>query len=220
MFVLISNELAYPLADAHVVGGASLIDLIWLLLFVVGLVTAAFTGRINQVSQAVLGGAERGVTLSLGLISVIALWFGLMKIAEKAGVIEWLSTVLRPVARFLYPSVPPNHPAMGSILANMSANILGIGNAATPLGLKAMKELQELNPNKDTASDAMCTLLAINTASITLIPTATIAIRMQYHSANPTAVVGTTVLATAIGTVIAIILDRVFRFMSHRKRST
>ena len=196
-----------------------MIDLIWLLLFLVGLITAAFTGRIQEVSQAVLGGAERGVTLSFGLISVIALWFGLMRIAEKAGLIDWLSAVLRPLARFLYPSVPPNHPAMGSILANMSANILGIGNAATPLGLKAMKELQELNPDKETASDAMCTLLAINTASVTLIPTATIAMRMQYHSANPTSVIGPTVLATAMGTAVAIVLDRTFRFFSHRKRN-
>jgi spore maturation protein A len=197
-----------------------LIDLIWLGLFVVGLGTAAFTGRINDVSQAVLGGAERGVTLSFGLVSVIALWFGLMKIAENAGVIEWLSKLLRPIARFLYPSVPPDHPAMGSILANMSANILGIGNAATPIGLKAMRELQELNPDKETASDAMCTLLAINTASITLIPTATIAIRMQYHSANPTAIVGTTVVATGMATLAAIILDRLFRAMARRKKAT
>jgi spore maturation protein A len=106
---------------------------------------------------------------------------------------------------------------MGAILANMSANLLGLGNAATPLGLKAMQELQKLNASKDTASDAMCTLLAVNTASITLIPTTVIAVRMQYHSHNPTAIVGTTIVATAIGTVAAIILDRIFRAWSHRR---
>src|SRR5579875_1982889 len=116
-----------------------------------------FDGKMNQVAEGILKGAESGVTLSLGLISVIALWLGLMNIAEKAGAIQWLSKVLKPIAKFLFPSVPSNHPAMGAILANMSANVLGIGNAATPLGLKAMHELQTLNADKETASDAMCT---------------------------------------------------------------
>jgi spore maturation protein A len=195
------------------------IDLIWLSLFLIGFITAICTGRVDAVASAVLGGAERGVTLSIGLISVIALWFGLMKIAEQGGLIEVLSKVLRPIARLLYPSVPADHPAMGAILANMSANVLGIGNAATPLGLKAMKELQTLNPDKETASDAMCTLLAINTASITLIPTTVIAFRMQYHSHNPTSVVGTTIVATTIGTLAAIVLDRLFRALNRRRAS-
>ncbi|WAH39072.1 nucleoside recognition domain-containing protein [Alicyclobacillus dauci] len=196
-----------------------MIDFIWLVLFIVGIITAMFTGHMNNVADAILKGSEKGVTLSIGLIAVIALWLGLMNIAEKAGAIAWLSRVLRPVARMLFPSVPADHPAMGAILANMSANLLGIGNAATPLGLKAMHELQTLNPDKDRASDAMCTLLAINTASITLIPTTVIAIRMQYHSAHPTAVVGTTLVATAIGTVAAIILDRLFRWLDRRRHA-
>lgn len=205
--------------DPLSVGGVpAVIDLIWLILFLTGIVTAMFTGNMNHVASGVLTGAERGVTLSIGLVSVIALWLGLMNIAEKAGAIAWLSRILRPVAQFLFPSVPSDHPAMGAILANMSANLLGIGNAATPLGLKAMHELQTLNPKKDTASDAMCTLLAINTASITLIPTTVIAIRMQYHSGHPTDVVGTTLVASAIGTLFAIMLDRFFRRMDRRRR--
>lgn len=195
-----------------------MIDLIWLILFVVGIVTAMFTGDMSKVADAILTGAGKGVELSIALISVIALWLGLMNIAEKAGAIAWLSRLLRPIAEFLFPSVPADHPAMGAILANMSANLLGIGNAATPLGLKAMSELQKLNPDKDTASDAMCTLLAVNTASITLIPTTVIAIRMQYHSQHPTAVVGTTLVASAIGTVFAIVLDRVFRRLDRKRR--
>ncbi|MCL6515757.1 nucleoside recognition domain-containing protein [Alicyclobacillus sp.] len=196
-----------------------MIDLIWLILFVAGVVTAAFTGRMQAVASAVLGGAETGVALAIALVSVISLWLGLMRIAELGGLVDWLTRCLRPVGRFLYPSVPPDHPAMGSILANMSANILGLGNAATPLGLKAMQELQSLNEDKETASDAMCTLLAINTASITLIPTTVIAVRMQSHSADPTAIVGTTLLATCFGTVAAVILDRLFRAWSKRGRS-
>lgn len=195
-----------------------MIDFIWLLLFCTGLLTAIFTGKVGDVSQAVLGGAENGVKLSIGLISVIAFWLGIMNIAEKAGLVQILSRLLRPVGRFLYPSVPEDHPAMGAILANMSANILGLGNAATPLGLKAMQELQTLNDDKETASDAMCTLLALNTASIALVPTTVIAVRMQYGSAHPTSIVGTTIVATTIGTVAAVILDRVFRRLSRRRR--
>lgn len=194
-----------------------MIDFIWLFLFGCGIVTAAFTGKMHQVTQAIVGGAESGVTLALGLIAVIALWLGLMTIAERAGMVQWLANHLRPVGRFLYPSVPPDHPAMGAILANMSANLLGVGNAATPLGLKAMSELQKLNPDKSTASDAMCTLLAVNTASITLIPTTVIAVRLKYGSHDPMAVVGTTIVATALATGVAIVLDRLFRHMSRRR---
>ncbi|MBX5436154.1 MAG: spore maturation protein [Alicyclobacillaceae bacterium] len=194
-----------------------MIDFIWLLLFVAGVVTAALTGRMAAVSKAVLTGAESGVTLCLGLVAVISLWLGLMRIAERAGLVNWLARALRPVGRFLYPSVPPDHPAMGAILANMSANILGVGNAATPLGIRAMQELQKLNPRKDTASDAMCTLLAVNTASVTLIPTTVIAVRMQFGSRDPAAVVGTTLVATLIGTGAAIVLDCLFRRWSKRR---
>jgi spore maturation protein A len=200
-------------------GGASLIDFIWLLLFCIGIVTAMFTGKMDAVSKSVLDGAEIGVELSIGFISVIAFWLGIMNIAEKAGIVRWLANKMKPIGKFLYPSVPEDHPAMGSILMNMSANILGVGNAATPLGLKAMQELQTLNDKKDTASDAMCTLLAINTASITLIPTTVIAVRMQFGSADPTSIVGTTIVATAIGTVGAVILDRLFRRWSRRGSS-
>jgi spore maturation protein A len=189
------------------------------MLFCVGVVTAMFTGKVNQVSEAVLGGAASGVELSIGLISVIAFWLGVMNIAEKAGLVRWMSRKLKPVGKYLFPSVPEDHPAMGSILSNMSANILGLGNAATPLGLKAMRELQSLNKDKETASDAMCTLLAINTASITLIPTVVIAMRMKFMSHNPTSVVGTTLIATVIGTIAAIVLDRTFRRFTRRRQA-
>lgn len=194
-----------------------MIDFIWFLLFVAGIVTAMFTGRMDQVSAGVLKGATQGVELCIGLIAVIALWMGIMKIAESAGLVQLLARFLRPIGRWLYPSVPPESPAMGSILANMSANLLGIGNAATPLGLQAMKDLQSLNPKKDRASDAMCTLLAVNTASITIIPTTVIAVRLQLGSHHPTMVVGTTIVATAIGTGVAIMLDRLFRRWSRRR---
>jgi len=195
-----------------------LIDFIWLMLFLVGVVTAMFTGRMDAVGKAVLMGAQSGVDLSIGLVSIVAFWLGMMNIAEHAGVVQWLSKLLAPIAKRLYPSVPMDHPAMGSILANMSANIIGLGNAATPLGLKAMKELQTLNTDKETASDAMCTLLALNTASISLIPTTVIAVRILYHSKDPTSVVATTIVATFLGTIAAILLDRVFRALNRQRR--
>lgn len=194
-----------------------MINTIWLILLVSGIAVGAFQDNMEGVTRGVLKGAESGVAVSLGLVSVLVFWLGLMKIAELAGMIQILAKWLRPLARWLYPSVPHDHPAMGSILANMSANILGLGNAATPLGLKAMEQLQELNPDKETASDAMCTLLAVNTASLTLIPATVIAIRMQYGSADPTSIVGSTIFATFLGTLVAILLDKYFRSREKRK---
>jgi spore maturation protein A len=196
-----------------------MINFIWLVLLVSGVVVAAIQGNIEKVTSAVLEGARQGVDVCIGLISILVFWLGIMKIAEKAGLVEWLARLLRPIARFLFPSVPVNHPAMGSILANMSANLLGLGNAATPLGLKAMKELQELNENGEEASDAMCTLLAINTAGITLIPATILGYRIHYGSKNPAEIIVSTILATAIATSAAVIFDRLFRARSKRKKA-
>ncbi len=184
---------------------------IWFGLFMSGMLVAALTGRIHTVTEGVLTGAKDGVLISFGLISIIAFWLGIMKIAEEAGVVQLLAKWLRPLAKWLYPSVPSDHPAMGSLIANMSANILGLGNAATPLGLKAMQELQSLNGDSTAASDAMCTLLAMNTASLTLIPATMIGLRMEFHSKAPGDIIGSTILATFIATGAAIILDRFYR---------
>ncbi len=189
-------------------------NIIWFGLFAVGLVVAAFTGRIDQVTEGVLGGAKDGVLVSFGLIGVISFWLGIMRIAEDAGLVDSLARLVSPFARWLYPSVPPDHPAMGALIANMSANILGLGNAATPLGLRAMRELETLNPGSDTASDAMCTLLALNTASLTLIPATVIGLRLEFHAKNPADIVGSTILATLVATAVAIWLDRHFRARS------
>ncbi|HHY67135.1 MULTISPECIES: nucleoside recognition domain-containing protein [Kyrpidia] len=195
-----------------------MVSALWLGLLISGFVAAAFQGKIDIVTQSMLKGAEEGVAVALGLISILVLWLGVMRVAEEAGLIAALARLLRPLARWLFPSVPADHPAMGSILSNMSANILGLGNAATPLGLKAMRELQELNPDKEQASDAMCTLLALNTASLTLLPTTVIALRMQYGATSPTDIVAPTILATAVGTAAAIFLDRYYRRRDARGR--
>jgi len=191
-----------------------MIHLIWLSMIVTGIVVAGVNGNITVINQAVFEGAKTGVTISLGLISVLTLWLGLMKIAEEAGLLQALARLLRPVVRFLFPSVPPGHPAEGYILSNMAANLFGLGNAATPMGLAAMRELQKLNPQKDTATPAMCTLLALNTSGLTLIPTTIISVRMTYGSAEPTEIIGTTLAATVLSTLAAVCFDKWFQWRS------
>jgi spore maturation protein A len=154
----------------------------------------------------------------LSLIAIISFWLGIMKLAEEAGLVRALALLVRPVMRFLFPSVPKDHPAMGAIVMNLSANILGLGNAATPMGLIAMRELQNLNQGRDSASDAMCTFLALNTSCITLIPTTIIGIRLLYGSTDPTCIVGPTIMATAFGMTVAIVADRVLRLLYSEKR--
>ncbi|MGG1515189.1 nucleoside recognition domain-containing protein [Paenibacillus oryzisoli] len=188
-----------------------MVNWIWLFFIVVGFGFAAINGDVEAVTQAAFDGAKSGVTVCFGLISVLVFWMGMMRIAEDAGILSKMARLLQPVVRFLFPSVPKDHPAIGYIMSNMSANILGLGNAATPMGIKAMQELQKLNSDKDTASTAMCTLLALNTSSITLIPTTLIAIRMNFNSMNPAEIVGTTLMATIISTAVAIFVDRWYR---------
>jgi spore maturation protein A len=188
-----------------------MVNFIWLFFIVGGFIVAAAQGNVEVATQAAFDGAKSGVTVCFGLISILVFWLGMMRIAEDAGILSKLAVLLRPIVRFLFPGVPKDHPAIGYIMSNMSANILGLGNAATPMGIKAMQELQKLNPDKEAASPAMCTLLALNTSSITLIPTTLIAIRMNYNSVNPAEIVGTTLLATIISTAAAILVDRWYR---------
>lgn len=188
-----------------------MINAIWIFMLVVGFIAAAAQGRIEIVTEAVFDGAKTGVSVSMGLISVMVFWLGMMRIAEDSGLLEKLAKMLGPIVRFLFPDIPRNHPALGYIMSNMSANLLGLGNAATPMGIRAMQELQKLNNNPTVATPAMCTLLALNTSSITLIPTTLIAIRMNFNSVNPAEIVGTTLLATIVATVAAMTADRWYR---------
>lgn len=188
-----------------------MVNIIWLGMIVLSVVFGAANGRLEEVAEAAFGGAQTGVTVSLGLISILVFWMGLMKIAERAGLVSRLSRLLAPAVRKLFPGVPADHPAMGYILSNMSANLLGLGNAATPMGIRAMQELQKLNPQPTVATPAMCTLLALNTASITLVPTTMIAIRMNFGSAHPAEIVASTLLATAVATAAAIVADVWYR---------
>lgn len=190
-----------------------MINFIWAGLLVSGFVIGALTGNLDAVTQAAIDNAETGVSLALGLIGVMALWLGLMKIAEDSGFIEKLAIALKPVMVKIFPDVPPDHPAMGAIIMNIAANMLGLGNAATPLGIKAMKELQTLNDEgeKDTASNAMVMFLAINTSAVTLIPVSTIAVLSAAGATNPTSIIGPTLVATSVSTIVAIIVARTFQ---------
>lgn len=188
-----------------------MVNWIWLGMIVVSVLFGAANGKMEKVAEAAFGGAQTGVTVCLGLISILVFWMGLMRVAEVAGLVRKISNLMAPIVRKLFPDVPPDHPAMGYILSNMSANLFGLGNAATPMGIKAMQELQKLNPNPTVATPAMCTLLALNTASITLVPTTIIAIRMNFGSLHPADIVAPTLLATVVSTGAAVLADRWYR---------
>ena len=184
-----------------------MLNIIWLALMVIGVTVAGFSGKAQAVTDAAFAAGKLAIETIIGLAGLMALWMGLMKIAEKSGLMEGLASLLKPVVRLLFPSVPGNHPAIGAMLMNISANMLGLGSAATPMGLKAMQELQELNREKETASEAMCTFLTLNTSSITLIPGTIIALRATYGSVNPSEIVGATLVASIVAGVVGIATD-------------
>ena len=196
-----------------------MLNYIWFGLLVIGVIAGVLTGNTQAVTDAAISNAETAVELAIGLIGVMALWLGLMKIAEEAGLVQLIGKWLRPIMKRLFPEVPEDHPAMGSMVMNFAANILGLGNAATPLGIKAMKELQDLNEEKDTASNSMCMFLAINTSSITLVASSVIAYRSAAGSANPSEIIGPTLVATIVSTVVAITVVKLFEKASKKKNA-
>jgi spore maturation protein SpmA len=170
---------------------------------------------VRAVGQGALDGATSAVTLAFGLVGVLSLWLGLLKIAEKAGLLDSLARLLAPVFRPLFRGVPDGHPALPAMLMNIAANALGLGNAATPFGLKAMAELEKLNPTPGRATDAQVLFLAINTASLQIVPTTVIALRAAAHSTDPAGILLPTLLSTGcalvVGVTTAKLLERVWR---------
>jgi spore maturation protein A len=187
---------------------------IWTFLVAAAVVAAAANGRMAELTTAAVESAGRAVTLSLGLAGVMALWLGLMRVAEEAGLVRALAVAARPLMRRLFPEVPPEHPAMGAMIMNVSANVLGLGNAATPFGVKAMQELETLNPRPGTATNAQALFCALNTASVQLVPASVIALRAAAGSQAPGEIIGATILASLCGAAVAILatklLARVF----------
>lgn len=187
-------------------------NLIWVGLLVTGVVVAGLRGDVEVITQASMTAAKLGVeSLVLELLGVIVLWLGIAKVAEDAGLIEALARGMKPLLRLIFPSVPPDHPAMGNMLMNIAANALGLGSAATPLGLKAMQELQEINPDPKQASDPMITFLVLNTSGVSLVPAFIVGLRAQMGSANPTEIVGITLLASLAATTVGLSADYLFR---------
>lgn len=184
---------------------------VWLGLIIAGVVVAAFGGRMDEVSVGIMNSVSSAVELFIGLMGIMALWTGVMRVAEKSGLVRQLSKVIRPALKLVFADVPKDHPAMGAMIMNIAANMLGLGNAATPLGVNAMKELQRLNPQPTKATNAMCTFLVINTSSVQLIPATVIGIRAAAGSINPTEIVGTALVATTVSTMVGILSVKILQ---------
>lgn len=194
-----------------------MVNIIWLALLLFGVAAAGLTGNMEQVTNAVFSSSTEAVSVTINIIGTLCLWMGLLKLAEESGLIDLIAKLVAPMSAWLFPSVPKNHKALSSIVMNLGANFLGLGNAATPFGLKAMAELQELNPHPNTATDAMITFMALNTSCITLIPATVISLRVQAGSYNSTEIVVASVLSTLIGTIFAIFTDRTLRRLYRRR---
>lgn len=190
---------------------------LWLSMILLSVIVGGIQGRLDQVVQAVTDSAKLGFEIALGLAGIMAFWLGIMEIASESGLINKLARLLRPIMRPLFPDVPAKHPAMGAMILNIAANMLGLANAATPFGIKAMKELQRLNQHVDEASDAMCTFLAINTSSVQLIPVTAIAFLAANGSVHPSSVIISSLIATTCSTVVGIIaVKQLARLPSYR----
>lgn len=182
-----------------------MLNIIWLGLIILSVVFGVMTGKIPAVVASVTESAKFAFELALGLTGIMSLWLGMMRIAEEAGFVRALARAIRPLMRRIFPDVPVDHPAMGAMVMNIAANMLGLGNAATPFGLKAMAELETLNPRPGVATNAMCTFLAINTSSVQLIPTSAIAFLAAAGAAHPTDIIITSLVATTFSTMAGII---------------
>lgn len=190
-----------------------MLNWVWLGLMIIALVVGAINGRMEEITKAAFDYANAAVKIAIDLIGIMALWLGIMNIAQEAGLVRLLARGLKPISRRLFPEIPPEHPAVGAMILNIAANWLGLSNAATPLGIKAMEELQKINPAKDTASNSMATFLSLNTASVTLIPATMIGIRVSLGSNNPAEIIGTTIFGSGIATIVAVIAAKFLQRM-------
>ena len=188
-----------------------MVGYIWAFLILIGIIYSFFTGNISIINDSILTNANKALELILNLMPIIVLWTGILKIAEVSGLLDKFAAFLRPILCKLFPDVPKDNKALGYISSNIAANMLGLGSAATPAGLKAMKELQEINQTKDTASTPMITFLVLNTAGVTIIPTTILALRGAYHSLNPGEIILPAIIATACSSIAGLTLDYFIR---------
>lgn len=184
---------------------------IFYFLIVISIVAGAINGKLDDVVNAILQGAELSVKVAFSLIGIMAFWLGMMKIAKQCGLIEFIAKLIKPITKRLFNEIPENSPAIGDIAMSFTANAFGLANAATPIGLKAMEELQHHNKEKASASNSMCLFLAMSTAGFQLVPATVIAILIGIGYPNPTSIIAPTLLVTAIAFVSAIILAKIFQ---------
>ena len=183
---------------------------IFFFLIVFSIIFGIVNGRTQEVVNSILEGADLSVKIALSLIGIMAFWLGIVRVAEKAGLVKWIAKILKPITKWLFNEIPPESPAIGNVALSVSANALGLTNAATPIGLKVMEELQEENEDKTTASNAMCMFLAMNTAGFQIIPATVIAVLVAVGSKNPTEIILPTFIVTSIAFVSAILLAKLF----------
>lgn len=192
-----------------------MLNYIWAGLLLFGFITAIINGRVDIATKAAMDSAKAGVNLGIELIGVVCLWNGLMAVAEKGGLVKAFTKALTPLMKIIFPEIPQKHRAVGAMVMNMAANFFGLGNAATPFGLKAMTELQKLNKDKETATDAMCMFLVINTATLQLVPATVIALRSAAGSVNPTEIMLpiwiSSIAAFTCGIIICKLFAKVWR---------
>lgn len=188
-----------------------MVNTIWGCFIILGVLFSIFTGNVQLINKQILECTKVSIDMILRIFPVLALWLGIMNIAKLSGLFDILSNFFRPFLSKLFPEIPKNHESLGYISSNVVVNMLGLGNAATPFGLKAMKSLQELNPKKDTATQSMITFLILNTSGLTLVPTTVISLRLMHGSNNPTQTVFATILATILSTIVALFIDKLFQ---------
>ncbi|MEG0826250.1 MAG: nucleoside recognition domain-containing protein [Bacilli bacterium] len=188
-----------------------MVNKIWGFFIIIGISFAFLTNNMSTINEEILKSTTISIELILKIFPVMALWLGIMNIAKISGLLKKLSDLLSPVLSKLFPTIPKNHESLGYISSNVVVNMLGLGNAATPFGLKAMKSLQQLNKKKDEATEAMVTFLVLNTSGLTIIPTTVISLRMMYKSLNPTEIVIPTLIATICATIAGLTLDTIIR---------
>ena len=193
-----------------------MINYIWGFFIVVGVLFSIINGS-GSVTNSMLLSGSKAIDMILGIVPLMCLWLGTMKIAEASGLLDIISNKLSKVVKILFPEIPEGDKAIGYISSNVVMNMLGLGNAATPFGLKAMSELKRLNNDSDVASRSMITFLVINTASVTIVPTTVISLRLANGSINPTEIVPVTIITTFLSTFLAILLDRLFYFIWRKK---
>lgn len=188
-----------------------MVSYIWLFLILIGIGFSAVTGNLNTINDSILTNGTKALDLMLSILPIIVLWTGIMKIVEASGLLRKFAKLMEPILSRLFPSVPKDNPALGFIASNIAANMMGLGSAATPFGLKAMSELQKINDKKDTASVAMITFLVLNTAGVTIVPTTVLALRIATGSNNPSEIILPGVIATFCSSIGGLLLDYFIR---------